>query len=193
MIGLPALRAGAMPGAACLVLLVVAAASLASSGCGSGQRFGGAEKEAEEQDRFARENRRERRAAHRRAERLQRGIDAHLVPFGEATASCRVAYRPAPPFHGMIPVACGDFGDVWPLIIDRGYLRCEPSIKKNLWRVVFTAPDGVEYGVNSGAFGVGYPSIGRLLRKDAHGLRVTPRPLVVRGLEICVRGLRQRA
>lgn len=76
-----------------------------------------------------------------------------------------------------------DFGADWPLTVSHGELRCEePSA------VVFTAPDGTEYGVNGMATTQGYAEIDPIWRRDPSGIvpRMDIGPLIDRGLELCL-------
>jgi hypothetical protein len=161
------------------------AAVLVLTGCGNAGHLVGAEKEAEEQAQFRREDAMERRVAHNRAVRLERAFDVERQPMTRPTVSCRLKVPPSRPHHGIVPVSCGSFGSAWPLTVEWGYLRCEPSIKQNFERVVFTAPDGIEYAVNRSAYGVGYPGIRPLRRKHTNGMRANIGILVSRGLSLC--------
>jgi len=84
-----------------------------------------------------------------------------------------------------VPIACGDLAARWPLTVKRGYLRCEPSVRRNFERVIFTAPGGAEYAVNSSAHGVGYPGIDEIRRHDSRGRAIDIEPLSKKGLELC--------
>lgn len=160
-------------------------AVMALTGCGSAGHFVGAEKEAEEQAQFRREDARERRVARNRAVRIERAFDVERQLVAHPTAFCRLEIPPSRPNHGIVPVSCGSFGSGWPLTVEWGYLRCEPSIKQNFERVVFTAPDGTEYAVNRSAYGIGYPGIRPLRRKYLSGKRASIGILLSRGSSLC--------
>jgi hypothetical protein len=50
------------------------------------------------------------------------------------------------PEYKTVEVSAAQFGDKWPLTVNKGTLHCEPPT-----RIVFTAPDGQKYGVNGSA------------------------------------------
>src|SRR6266513_1723997 len=52
-------------------------------------------------------------------------------------------------------------GRDWPLTVDHGTLRCEAPQS-----VVFTAPDGSDYGVNGSAMDAGFRDIKPIWRRD---------------------------
>jgi hypothetical protein len=167
------------------MIMAVASVCLGAAGCGSSAHFVGAEREFEEQDQVRREQAAARDAARRRAERIQRQIAAAPLPVAEPTSSCHLEFGPVKPRGGIIPIACGDLGERWPLKVESGFLRCEPVVKQDLKEIVFTAPDGVEYAVNIGAVGAGYRNIAPLRRKLANGSRASKLPLAERGEELC--------
>lgn len=80
------------------------------------------------------------------------------------------------------PVSQAEFGDAWPLTIDRGTLRCEPP-----GAVVFQASDGSDYGVNGIALSQGYPEIDPIWADDPDPLvpKKSIGPLLDRGLALC--------
>jgi hypothetical protein len=90
---------------------------------------------------------------------------------------------------GSLPVACGNFGNAWPLTVERGYLRCEESAVDGLLEqaVVFTAPDGTEYGVNGTAQDEGYPQIDPIWKNSGESFapKVDIGPLIDKGLSLC--------
>ena len=109
-------------------------------------------------------------------------------------ADVELAESPTPtpiPTPAPTPTAPGfvhrsDYGEAWPLTIDRGTLRCEPP-----GTVVFTAPDGTQYAVNGMAEGQqGLADIEPIWRDDPDppagaDLKVSIHPLIERGLELC--------
>jgi hypothetical protein len=159
--------------------------ALAVSGCSDGPRIVGAQREFEEQADAARENARERRAAHRRAFRVESAMQATLRAARRPTPGCRIEYGPLRSRQGIVPIACGDIGAAWPLTVAHGYLRCEPSVRENFERVIFTAPDGTEYAVSRAAAGVGYADIGPILKPGAKDGNAALEPLLERGLAVC--------
>lgn len=82
-------------------------------------------------------------------------------------------------------MACGNLPAPWPLTVRRGYLRCEPSIRKNFDRVIFTVPNGAEYAVNTSAHGVGYLGIDTIWKQNSKGEKVDIEPLLKEGLKLC--------
>lgn len=80
------------------------------------------------------------------------------------------------------PVSQAEFGDAWPLTIDRGTVRCEPP-----GAVVFQAPDGSDYGVNGVATSQGYPELAPIWADDPDPLvpKKSIGPLLDRGLALC--------
>lgn len=164
-----------------LLLMLVAA------GCNEGPRIVGAQREFDEQVERARENARERQAAHRHALRVEQTMDAHLRAAAHPTADCQVEYAPVRARQGIVPIACGNLLGSWPLTVKFGYLRCEPSISKNFSRVIFTAPNGSEYAVNSSAHGTGYLGIDMIWKRDSAGKKADIEPLRKKGLELCGR------
>jgi hypothetical protein len=82
-------------------------------------------------------------------------------------------------------VSSEEFGSSWPLNVDSGDLRCEGS--KGFGAVVFTDPDGNEYGLNGVALSQGYPPIDPIWKDSPElpGLKVSLGPLIDRGLAMC--------
>lgn len=158
---------------------------LGITGCDEGPRIVGAQQEFEEQVDRARENAKEREAAHRHAVPIQRAMHPRLRTARHPTADCNVEYPSIRPQEGIEPIACGNLAGVWPLTVKWGYLRCEPSIRTNFERVVFTAPDGTEYAVNASAHGVGYVGITPIWKRGKEGTKVDIEPLRDRGLALC--------
>lgn len=162
---------------------------LGVTGCDDGPRIVGAQREFEEQAERARDNAKEREAAHRRTVRVQGEMHRRLRPARHPTFDCKVEYAPIRPQGGIEPIACGNLVGAWPLTVRRGYLRCEPSIRKNFERVIFVAPDGSEYAVNASAHGVGYLGIKVILKGGRGGSGASLENLTERGLGLC-RGVR---
>lgn len=82
-------------------------------------------------------------------------------------------------------VSSDEFGADWPLTVDSGDLSCEGS--NGFGAVVFTDPDGNEYGVNGVAAGQGYSPIDPIWKDDPElaGLKISIGPLIDRGLSLC--------
>jgi hypothetical protein len=70
-----------------------------------------------------------------------------------------------------VEVSAAELGDKWPLTVDRGTLRCEGDID-----VIFTAPDGTEYGVNGTALDHGFKDIDPIWATAPSGNRASPEP-----------------
>lgn len=76
-----------------------------------------------------------------------------------------------------------EFGKRWPLLVPDGTLRCE-SFGQGMGEVIFTAPDGTEYGLN-GLASESYEDIDPIWREGAYGLKPSVGPLINRGLALC--------
>jgi len=79
-------------------------------------------------------------------------------------------------------VSRAELGRKWPLTVDDGTLSCDADA------VVFTAPDGDEYGVNGTALTAGYDRIDPIWAPDkalGMGLKKDIGPLIDRGLALC--------
>lgn len=149
-----------------IYLLASVAIFLTQAGCGEAT-----EKEQwREAARFARENRADRRAAHREALPAIRALREDIVPAQSPRPGCNKEVRSgARAVDGVLPVACGNLGEQWPLTVEYGFLRCslaryEPPENKY---VVITAPSGQDFAVNRPARYVGYPRIAPIFRDDA--------------------------
>lgn len=89
-------------------------------------------------------------------------------------------------------VSRSDLGNAWPLTVKSGTIRCDGS--EGFGAVVFTDPDGNEYGVNGTAKSQGYAPIDPIWRDD-HSLdeyldpgavyKIDISPLIKRGLKLC--------
>lgn len=163
------------------VLLLAAGAA----GCGGSYALRSANDEFAEQVENARENARERDAAHHAALQVQQEMGADLRRARHPSAGCKVEYAAVAPRQGIAPIACGNLASAWSLTVDHGYLRCEPSLRPNFNRVIFTAPDGSEYAVSRAARGAGYRGIDPIRRRDPSGNQADLEPLLERGLALC--------
>lgn len=123
-----------------------------------------------ESSKLSRENRADRQAAHREASPALRALRDEIVPAASPTSGCGKEVRAgAVAIDGVLPVACGNLGERWPLTVDYGFLRCllaryEPPENKY---VVITVPSGREYAVNRPARYVGYARIAPIFKRDA--------------------------
>ncbi len=160
-------------------------AMLGTSGCNEGPRIVGAQREAEEQVDRARKYAGEREAAHRQVIQTEREMHPRLRSAGHPSADCDVEYAPIRPRDGIEPIACGNFAGVWPLTVTRGYLRCEPSVVTGFHRVIFTAPGGSEYAVNTNIRDSGQQGIAEIAKRRRGGKLVDLKVLVKRGLGLC--------
>jgi len=108
-----------------------------------------------------------------------------VIALAVITAGC--AESPSSANDDTLEVSQAEFGKDWPLTVDRGVLSCDGS------GVIFTTPDGDEYGVNGTAKGLGHPAIDPIWKEDhsydlpgdGPPLRVDISPLIDRGLELC--------
>jgi hypothetical protein len=149
-----------------IYLLVGVVIFLFQAGCG-----GPTEKQqSREAAKFARENRVDRRAAHREALPAMRVLRKDIVPAQSPTPGCGKEVRSgAQAVDGVLPVACGNLGERWPLTVEYGFLRCslaryEPPENKY---VVITALSGRDFAVNRPARYVGYARIAPIFKDDA--------------------------
>lgn len=86
------------------------------------------------------------------------------------------------PEYKTIEITSEQFGDKWPLTLNKGTLHCEPAT-----RIVFTAPDGQKYGVN-GSAAQDYISILEIT-KDTENLgykfKMNSEILIEEGMKLC--------
>lgn len=147
-------------------LLLVATVLLTQAGCGEPSE----QQQSREAAKFSRENRADRQAAHREALPALRTLGDEIVPAQSPTSGCGKEVRSGVrALNGVLPVACGNLGERWPLTVEYGFLRCliaryEPP--KNKY-VVITAPSGRDYAVNRPARWVGYARIASIFKDDA--------------------------
>jgi hypothetical protein len=149
-----------------IYLLAGVAILLIQVGCG-----GPTEKQqSREAAKFARENRADRRAAHREALPAMRVLREDIVPARSPTPGCGKEVRSgARAVDGVLPVACGNLGERWPLTVEFGFLRCllaryEPPENRY---VVITVPSGRDFAVNRPARYVGYARIAPIFKDEA--------------------------
>lgn len=162
------LRMGGRESHGCRWLLVGGAVLLIQAGCGISEP---SEKQQwREAARFSRENRADRQAAHREALPALRALREEIVLAQSPTSGCGKEVRSgARAVDGVLPVACGNLGERWPLTFEYGFLRCllaryEPPENKY---VVITVPSGRDYAVNRPARYVGYARIAPIFKDDA--------------------------
>jgi hypothetical protein len=149
-----------------IYLLAGVAIFLTQAGCGEAT-----EKEQwREAAKFARENRTDRRSAHREALLAMRVLREDIVPAQSPTPGCGKKVRSgAQAVDGVLPVACGNLGERWPLTVEYGFLRCqlaryEPPENRY---VVITVPSGKDFAVNRPARYVGYARIAPIFKNGA--------------------------
>lgn len=100
------------------------------------------------------------------------------------TAVCAVLLSAcsSTPEYKTVEVTADQFGDKWPLTVDKGTLHCEPPT-----RIVFTAPDGQKYGVNGSASN-DYVTIIEIT-KDTESMgqkfKMDPSILIDEGMKLC--------
>ena len=86
------------------------------------------------------------------------------------------------PEYKTLEVTAEQFGDKWPLTVEKGTLHCEPPT-----RIVFTAPDGQKYGVNGSASN-DYVTIIEIT-KDTESMgqkfKMDPSILIDEGINLC--------
>lgn len=79
-----------------------------------------------------------------------------------------------------------EYGKKWPLAVDHGTVRCEGS--GGVGEVIFTDPNGIEYGVN-GLASNDYTPIDSIWRSEPglekYGLKVSMDPIINAGLKLC--------
>ena len=117
---------------------------------------------------LSRENAANRRVAHDKAmvaiEELRPLVKAARRP----TTTCHAEiHRPVQRQRGVLPVACANFEQRWPLRVQYGFLRCGPKGRYANREVVFTTPGGKDYAASVGARMVGYPRITPIFRRNA--------------------------
>jgi hypothetical protein len=117
---------------------------------------------------LSKENAANRRVAHRRATVVIEELQPLIGSAHRPTATCHTEIRrPAQRRQGVLPVACANFEQRWPLRVQYGFLRCEPKGRYANREVVFTTPGGKDYAASVGARMVGYPRITPIFRRDA--------------------------
>jgi hypothetical protein len=173
------LRRALVPALAALCLLPALAGCVAA--------LPSAQKEWEAQAAAAKRHAAEREAARKRAAEVEANLDFELERVSDGHSGCAFATTGGEPVEGIAPVACGDLERTWPLTAPWGFLRCEDVPGSNRRLVVFTTPDGEEYGLSLEARGIGYQSIKPILtsRAAAEGTRRSLAELVAIGAGLC--------
>ena len=149
-----------------IYLLAGVAIFLTQAGCGESTE----KQQWREAARFARENQADRRTAHREALAAMRVLREEIVSVQSPTPGCGKEVRSgARAVDGVLPIACGNLGERWPLTVEYGFLRCllaryEPPENRY---VVITVPSGRDFAVNRPARYVGYARIGPIFKNDA--------------------------
>lgn len=158
--------------------------ALIGAGCGSGRSQ--VQDEFAEQVEIAKQHAGERRVARRRAMPIEHAMRPKIRVVDLPTDGCRARFTPIRPRAGIVPIACGNLGSAaWPLTVQRGYLRCESEGGQIGRRVIFTAPGGAEYALNSNARGVGYTAIKDIQKTTTSHGPADLAPLANRGLRLC--------
>jgi hypothetical protein len=87
----------------------------------------------------------------------------------------------ADPGPETVSLYAADYGEAWPLTIDRAELRCEGA------GAVVVRDGQREFGVNGTAIAAGYARLNPIWRDDPSGFepKVSIRPLIARGLSLC--------
>ena len=117
---------------------------------------------------LSKENATNRRVAHRKAMVVIKEFHSLIKPARRPTVTCHAEIRrPVQRRKGVLPVACANFEQRWPLRVQYGFLRCEPKGRYTNREVVFTTPGGKDYAASVGARMVGYPRITPIFRRDA--------------------------
>jgi hypothetical protein len=128
----------------------------------------------------------EQQAADNRLEERHRRIERELEQEEQAGEDAPPEFEAEPVTPGEVTKA--EFGKKWPLSVPSGLLRCE-SFGPELGEVIFTAPDGTEYGLNGTAQDGGYPPIDPIWLYEPgmkrYGLKINIGPLIDRGLALC--------
>lgn len=105
-----------------------------------------------------------------------------MKKFIAAVAAAFISACSSTPEYQTIEVTADQFGDKWPLTVDKGTLHCEPPT-----RIVFTTPDGQKYGVNGSAAN-DYISILEIT-KDTENMgvkfKMSPNILIDEGMKLC--------
>lgn len=105
-----------------------------------------------------------------------------MKKFIAAVSAALLSACSSTPEYKTQEVSADQFGDKWPLTVDKGTLHCEPPT-----RIVFTAPDGQKYGVNGSAAN-DYISILEIT-KDTENMgykfKMSPNILIDEGMKLC--------
>ncbi|ENX28724.1 YebY family protein [Acinetobacter baumannii] len=106
-----------------------------------------------------------------------------MKKFIAAVAAAFISACSSTPEYQTVEVTADQFGDKWPLTVDKGTLHCEPPT-----RIVFTAPDGQKYGVNGSAAN-DYVTILEITKDHKIDIGTTfkmdPSILIEEGMKLC--------
>ena len=105
-----------------------------------------------------------------------------MKKFIAAVAAAFISACSSTPEYQTIEVTADQFGDNWPLNVDKGTLHCEAPT-----RIVFTAPDGQKYGVNGSASN-DYITIMEITKDTENGgvkFKMDTSILIDEGMKLC--------
>jgi len=105
-----------------------------------------------------------------------------MKKFIGAVAADFISACSSTPEYQTVEVTADQFGDKWPLTVDKGTLHCEPPT-----RIVFTAPDGQKYGVNGSASNdyVTIIEITKDTENMGYKFKMSPNILIDEGMKLC--------
>lgn len=105
-----------------------------------------------------------------------------MKKFIAAVAAAFISACSSTPEYQTVEVTADQFGDKWPLTVDKGTLHCEAPT-----RIFFTTSEGYKYGVN-GTASQDAPSILQITKdKDVGGVKIKMNPhlLIEEGMKLC--------
>lgn len=105
-----------------------------------------------------------------------------MKKFIAAVAAAFISACSSTPEYQTIEVTADQFGDKWPLTVDKGTLHCEQPT-----RIIFTAPDGQKYGVNGSAQN-DYVTIMEITKDTeimGQKIKMNPSVLIEEGMQLC--------
>lgn len=105
-----------------------------------------------------------------------------MKKFIAAVSAALLSACSSTPEYKAQEVSADQFGDKWPLTVDKGTLHCEPPT-----RIVFTAPDGQKYGVNGSAAN-DYISILEITKETEYNgikMKMSSANLIDIGMKLC--------
>ena len=105
-----------------------------------------------------------------------------MKKFMSALCAAFLSACSSTPEYKTVEVTADQFGDKWPLTVDKGTLHCEPPT-----RIFFTTAEGHKYGVN-GTAAIDAPSILQIVKdKDVGGvnIKMDATLLIEEGMKLC--------